>query len=358
MKKFFSFLPVASLLFTLACTSSCAGQDALGPQVFGEVVSSLDETIYIVFQDANKNYWFGSNGNGVYRYDGKTIVHFTTKDGLCHPQIRQIQEDKSGNIFFTTTAGISKFDGQKFTTLPVVKSKEWKLGPDDLWFTGLSGENGPCRYDGKTLYQLEFPKHYLADEFYELYPSAGYSPYDIYTIYKDSKGVVWFGTSNFGVCRFDGTTLSWMYEKHLTETPQGGQFCIRSIFEDKAGKFWICNTSYRYKMFPTSTAKEDRTLIDYEREAGINTIEPEDGLGLIYFMSIVEDNQGDLWMASYDQGVWRYDGKNTTRYRIMDGSKELTLFSIYKDLQGDIWLGTHEKGVYKFNSSTFEKFVL
>ena len=65
-----------------------------------------------VFQAKNNDYWFGSDDRGVYRYDGKTIVNFTTKDGLVGNRIRGIQEDKSGNIYFTTYEGISKFDGQ------------------------------------------------------------------------------------------------------------------------------------------------------------------------------------------------------------------------------------------------------
>jgi len=37
-----------------------------------------------------------------------------------------------------------------------------------------------------------------------------------------------------------------MYERDLTETPNGGSFGIRSIFEDKEGSFWFCNTLHRY----------------------------------------------------------------------------------------------------------------
>jgi ligand-binding sensor domain-containing protein len=73
-------------------------------------------------------------------------------------------------------------------------------------------------------------------------------------------------------------------------------------------------------------------------------------------MSVVKDNQGDLWMATYNQGVWRYDGKTTTHYAIKEETKNVTLFSIYKDKQGAIWLGTHEAGPYKFHGNAFGKF--
>src|ERR1041385_3748732 len=78
----------------------------------GDTVTELGDSLWIVFQDKKNNYWFGSNGQGVYRYDGKNIIRFTTKDGLSSNSIRKIQEDKSGNIYFTTVDGISEFDGQ------------------------------------------------------------------------------------------------------------------------------------------------------------------------------------------------------------------------------------------------------
>ena len=73
-------------------------------------------------------------------------------------------------------------------------------------------------------------------------------------------------------------------------------------------------------------------------------------------MSIINENRGNLWMATYSHGVWRYDGENMVHYPVKDGSDDITLFSIYKDNLGDLWLGTHEFGGYKFNGKAFEKF--
>src|SRR6266576_5715511 len=92
------------------------GNDQKAPVAKGEIVPELGKSVMYVFQAKNNDYWFGSNDRGVYRYDGKTLVNFTTKVGLVSNRIRGIQEDKSGNIYFTTYEGISKFDGQAFTT--------------------------------------------------------------------------------------------------------------------------------------------------------------------------------------------------------------------------------------------------
>ena len=93
----------------------------------GRTVFEIDNRIWKIFQDTKGNYWFGSNGNGIYKFDQKTLKQFTTIDGLVHNQIRGIQEDKSGNLYFETSNGINKFDGQKFTTLTPIKSlqNEW-----------------------------------------------------------------------------------------------------------------------------------------------------------------------------------------------------------------------------------------
>ena len=358
------------ILFSiLAIFSSCNGQNAADATsgnnreysfaiTTGDTVSELDKSIWFIFQDKNNHYWFASNGKGLYRHDGKILTHFTTGHGLLNDSIRGIQEDKTGNIFITSLGGIQKFDGRKFTTLPAVSVSEWKNNPDDLWFSilGKAGEDGPYRFDGKTLYHLKFPKHRLEDQYYRDNPNRPWSPYEVYTIYKDSKGNIWFGTSNFGICRFDGKSLNWMYEEHLTLIEDGGSFGIRSIIEDKEGKFWFCNTSYRYNISPEESGGQDKTLINYKREAGISNLKTPEGKDMIYFMSAVEDNNGDMWMATYSQGVWKYDGKNITRYPVKKGAEDITLFSIYKDKQGDLWLGTHEAGAYKFNGKIFEKF--
>src|SRR5687767_1934384 len=133
------------LLSILIRLTSCSGQtsaksiiaDKLSESIAkGDTLKELGNNIMLVYQDKKNNYWFGSWENGLYRYDGKTIIHFTTKSGLPDNRIEEIKEDKSGNIYFNTSKGISKFDGQNFSTLRVANysNNEWKLEHDDLWF--------------------------------------------------------------------------------------------------------------------------------------------------------------------------------------------------------------------------------
>ena len=326
----------------------------------GDTVSEMDKGILVIFQDSKDNYWFGGGESGVYKYDGASLVLYSVKEGLPGNKVLGIQEDKLGNIYFDSSEGVSKFDGQKFTTLEVkdnsASRNKWKLEPDDLWFRMGWDKNGPYRYDGKLLYQLEFPKTDQVDEFYAKYPNASYNPYGIYTLYKDSEGTMWFGTSSLGVCRFDGKTIDWLYERQLTETPSGGAFGIRSIIEDRDGYFWFCNTRYRYDILANNPESTGANHINYRKEKGVRYSNDNSKIDFPYFMSIAEDSNGDLWMATHSDGVWRNDDEKLIHYPIKDGETDVLLFSIYKDNQGTLWLGTHNAGVYKYDGSNFEKF--
>ncbi len=352
------------ILFSIQTTfSSCNGQsntDNTRTQLKQKSISSnateLDPKAIVIYQDKKDNLWFVSKENGVYKYDGKNLVLFTSNDGLCSYSILSVQEDNNGNLYFDTPNGVCKYDGQKFTTLTVTendKSKnEWKSEPNDLWFRMGWEHNGPFRYDGKNLYHLEFPKNKMEDEFYKKYPNISYNPYGIYSLFKDSKGNIWFGTCNFGIYLFNGKEISWMYENQLTQTPKGGDFGIRSIAEDKEGNYWICNANYKYTLLPNDTEGSGLKSINYKRKIGIENKED------LYFLSILTDNNGDMWMTTFDQGVWRNNGKELKQFFIKTDGIDISPTSMYKDNQGIIWLGTDKYGIYKYNGKTFKKFKI
>jgi len=46
--------------------------------------------VHCGLQDKTGNLWFGTTGDGVYRFDGKLFTNFTMKDGLDTNQIQCI----------------------------------------------------------------------------------------------------------------------------------------------------------------------------------------------------------------------------------------------------------------------------
>lgn len=344
---------------TSSATSSPAAEDSTAT---GERVAELDGSCWVVFQDQDGAHWFGSDGRGVRRYDGKSIVRFTTAHGLANDQVRGIQQHApTGHILVSTSGGVSRFDGQRFTTLPLEHADTpdagWVLDASDVWIQGFSGPKGPCRYDGKTLHALQFTKSPQEDAWRARYPNVPWNPYDIWCVYTDRRGHIWFGTATLGVCRFDGRARDWMYESHLSELPHEALFGIRSISEDRDGHFWICNTQYRFAMQPRGESNHLPGTIAYSRKPGMDVSGVVRGEPYFYFMSVTQDARGHLWMATYAGGVFEYDGAKLVHYPLKDDAgADITMFSIYTDNRGTLWVGTHEHGPYRFTGKSFERF--
>lgn len=333
----------------LTILTSCNGQTYnekinADPLVKGDTVQELGSSIMVVYQDKKNVYWFGSWETGVYSYDGKTLINYTTKHGLPNNRVDEIKGDELGNIYFVSCypqSTIVKFNGQSFTTLTAIQSSEWKLQSDDLWFRNAYQTGKVYRFDGGTFYELTLPK-----------PPNLSNSFEIYSIYQDQKGNIWFGTNPVGVCRYDGKSFEWITEEDVTEFRNEGANGVRSITEDKNGDFWF-NTENRYSVYDSTTLKSSKF---YTRHESIGSLDGKNTSGLNEYLSTVKDNNNNLWFVTYRSGVWKYDGTEITQYAIQDNAQDITLFSIYKDNKGDLWLGTHENGAYKFNGQTFEKF--
>lgn len=69
--------------------------------------------------DRSGTTWFGANGNGIYRYDGDSLFHYTEEEGLNSLMVYCILQDKRGIIWLGTEMGICRYDGKRFTSFPV-----------------------------------------------------------------------------------------------------------------------------------------------------------------------------------------------------------------------------------------------
>jgi ligand-binding sensor domain-containing protein len=279
------------------------------------------------------------------------VSHYTTADGLLSNRIEVIQEDKSGFLYFSTPLGVSKFDGHQFVTLkenPVPGT--WTLQADDLWFKDFSFNGTVLRYDGLQLQRLKMPTVDVVDAW--LMNNKGVSsPYAVYSIYKDTKGNVWFGTGAAGVLRYNGSRFDWITEADVNELHNGPSNGVRSMVEDSEGQFWF-NTAYRYDVYGAPVSA--KTFYDRTKSIGsLDGVDPD----FNEFMSIVRDDEGHLWMATYRAGVYRYTGKMIIHYPIQDKGEDVTAFCIYKDRYDGLWVGTHEHGVFKFKGDRFVRFV-
>lgn len=344
----FNLLLIISSIISLG---SCNGQGTAIKQAetvhLGDMVNALGSSIMVVFQDKNNNYWFGSWETGVYKYNGNTLINYTTKHGLHDNRIDEIKEDEAGNLYFTSAnihSVIAKYDGTHFSKLTAVASDYWQLNPNDLWFKYSYGNTKKVyRYTGTTLYELELPN-----------PPNLTMPFDVYSIYHDKKGSIWFGTNPVGVCRFNGIAFDWITEEDVTEFRDEGANGVRSITEDQKGDFWF-NTEFRYSIYDSTTLSSNTF---YTRHKSIGGLDGKENSNLDEYLSCVKDNNNNLWFVTYLDGVYKYDGNTIQHYDVQVNGKSISLFSIYKDNSGDLWLGSHENGAFKLNGETFEQFKL
>lgn len=158
--------------------------------------------VYCIFEDVDGALWFGTDGAGAIRYDGKEQVVYTEADGLCGNHVSAILRDKRGDLWFGTSGGgISRLHEGEFSThLRYETYQDHGVGwgrflclYEDLqgyvWFAVSGPGGGVYRFDGEDF------RYFSTDD--------GLIEGGVYSIKEDRKGTLWFG-STAGVFTFDG----------------------------------------------------------------------------------------------------------------------------------------------------------
>lgn len=156
-----------------------------------------------IMEDSQGNIWFGRDGYGACKYNGKDFTHFTKKDGLASNNVQVIREDKQGNIWF----------GSRVTE---------NDNPDP---NGRKGDGGLSLYDGEKI--VQFPS------------IKGLRKNETYAIHVDKAGNVWIGANKTGVYKYDGKDF-FLYEKTDRKdliTPYG--YGVQHLLKDSKGTLWI-----------------------------------------------------------------------------------------------------------------------
>src|SRR5690606_33885826 len=67
-----------------------------------------------IIEDKYGNIWFGSERNGLLKYDGTHFIHYDKDDGLTDTDIWSIMEDEVGNIWIGTNGGLNHIYNEGF----------------------------------------------------------------------------------------------------------------------------------------------------------------------------------------------------------------------------------------------------
>ena len=109
------------------------GNNTTFPQIHTNLNGMVQDFVRTMYQDTKGNYWFGTNGDGVIRYDGTTLEKFTQNEGFGGTAVRGILEDKNGVLWFGTSGGLTKFDGTTFSNY----SEKDGLIHEEIWSIAL-----------------------------------------------------------------------------------------------------------------------------------------------------------------------------------------------------------------------------
>lgn len=308
--------------------------------------------IRAIFQDSKGDYWIGSHREGICRYHGKTFEYFTMNEGLSDNQIRSFEEDEDGNIWIATGNGVSKFNGEKFTTFTTEMNPEpsdWKTATGSLWFHAGTNQ-GIYRYDGMQMNYLAFPDP----------KETGYGNlYAVTSLSKGKNNMLWMGTYA-GVFGYDGSDFTIINDQSLGLENSNNGVHVRSILEDSKGRLWIGNNGIGVMLKSGDSiihfSKEKGLLLPMnEFEANFRTNQKDRNTGLQSVFAIAEDHDGNIWFGDRDSGAWKYDGKTLTNYKIDTSLSAQMIWCIYEDHNKNLLFGMAEGGVYQFNGKTFDK---
>ncbi len=265
---------------------------------------NANQFIHTYKSDINKLYTdrfgvlWGVGGRGLYRFmpaEKKFVVlknvHSAKKSGF-----NSIAEDKEGNLFLGDYGG------------------------------------------GVTIY---FPKtgnvsHMIAD------PNVQYglSSNDIYDIFSDESGVVWFGTQE-GLDFYDWSRQRFFKWKNTPDDSSSlSNNFIQSIYRDKQNDFWLGTrdegmermkneSSLRHPQFDHFYSRSDGKWAQGNCIAGM-----------------LQDSKNRFWVASWGGGLsmkiegdkkWNYFKYNRSDPYSLSGNAAIT---ILEDRKGQIWVGT------------------
>ena len=202
---------------------------------------------------------------------------------------------------------------------------------------------------------------------------------EVQKVYQDRDGFIWFATRN-GLCQYNGyeTTLykSNLYSPDLLPTNS-----ITCLVDDNNNNLWI-GTSEGLNVMDKRTGEikkykapsisnnvvsalcvtRDNTLW-VGTDNGLCRYVPEkdtfvvcgdefgDGrLRYVTIKSLLEDSDGDLWIGTWAQGLFRYSPSTDKVVVYPKINEQYSSHVIYEDSNKDIWVGSWGYGLFKLRN--------
>ena len=295
-------------------------QSTTFPQIHTNLNGMVRAFVRKMHQDKKENYWFGTNGDGIIRYNGQILERFTIAGISPNFRVLEIVEDQVGTIWFGTSEGLIKYDGVKFKTFSFkegllgVNAEIWGLTIDKNGLIWVGATGGVYHFNGEKFIPFSLPgskvenaKPMLSDKL-------------VFKILEDKNGNMWFATDGNGIFKYKNGDFI-----HLTAKNELTDNSVADILEDKQGNIWIGTFNGGVSKF------DGKTYTNFTKNGIIAGVET---------YNFYEDSLGSIWFTAEGYGVYRYDGNNFKQYTAKDGLTSNVTQSIFEDKKGQVWFGS------------------
>ncbi len=316
--------------------AAAKARDQVGPISPYIAAPQISEYMREVFQDRAGDYWFGTNGDGVCRYDGTSLTYLSVEEGFGGRAVRGILQDEGGAMWFATNGGVSRYEAGVFTNYTVANglsdNSVWSMMLDKSGTIWVGTHGGVCRFDGESFAPFPLPRVEVEN------PTSRFTPKVVFAMFEDRARNLWFGTDGEGAHKYDGKSFT----SYTTRDGLAGNV-VRCIVGDRHGRIWIGTNGggvscYDGTMFRNFTKK--------------------DGLNNDRIYEILEDGAGNMWFSTLGAGACRYDGKTFTAFRedyslmINDYPARGHVQEFFEDRDGILWIGC-SGGLFRLDGESF-----
>ncbi len=296
------------------------------------------------------------------------IRHYTTHDGLPSNTIYQMCQDRHKFLWFTSDAGVAKFDGTSFTIYrkkdglssnDVVRIKEDSKGR--VWFFNYNGTvnyyfNNKI-YNGGNSPFLNFliGKGFLLDFFTDSNQTINFYNWEgeVFALDKNNKVTkgmllerintsILFGTNEKMRVSYlsKNNSNEWMIWTHRGIFSQHDQNENAQIFNSRIFSRLVFPVKNNICYCVPHGLKN--VIFKVTSDWEIEEIQYQGNAQKI--RTILEDSEGNVWIAALDEGV--YCLKNNKVFIHFDIKNALGLL---QDHEENIWVSTQSDGIYAIN---------
>jgi ligand-binding sensor domain-containing protein/serine phosphatase RsbU (regulator of sigma subunit) len=320
-------------------------------------------------EDKDKYLWIGFNDEGVIRYDGNILFHFSPAKGFPLKSVRSILQDSKGNMWFGSfDEGVVKYDGSFFTIYTTKQGLPdnfiYDIHEDNegsIWFaTG----NGACKFDGHAMIVYS--------------ESEGLRTTSLRSITKDNSGELWFGTWGGHFFKYDGAAFS-----HYDLKKFGISDNVSKVqFDTKNNKLWIAfnkgyfgslsNDTLKLYRFPGESQRYKDIVVDNEGIPYISTLakgffrfdgkvfefySPESGLSNRDVSVLKMLSNGSILAGTRGGGINIYNPFSFKHFTEKQGLKNALVFAISQDKYNHLWFGTETDGIFSYDEQHFMNYT-